>query len=103
MRKLTLATGMIGVAIACAPVLAQDAGAGTGSAGTMSATDVGAQPMTGTSSTNYVAWAADSDMYDIQSSQLALSKAKSDGIKQFAREMVLDYKTSRCELPLAFQ
>ena len=93
MRKLMLATSMIGLAIACAPVLAQDT-SGAGSAGTMSATDVGAQPMTGTSATNYAAWAADSDMYEIQSSQLALSKAKNDAVKQFAREMIQDHKTT---------
>jgi putative membrane protein len=60
-------------------------------AGTMSATDVGAAPMMGTSSANYVAWAADGDMYEIQSSKLALSKSKSDATKSFAREMIADH------------
>jgi putative membrane protein len=54
------------------------------------------QPMTGTSSQNYVAWAADSDMYEMQSSKLALAKAKSKATKDFAREMIADHmKTTR--------
>ena len=43
---------------------------------------------------DYVTQAALSDMYEIQSSQLALSKAKSDAVKQFAREMIQDHKTT---------
>jgi putative membrane protein len=94
MRNSFLAAGLIGLAIAGAPAIAQDNTGSAMGAGAMSANDVGAQPMTGTPSTNYVAWAADSDMYEIQSSQMALSKAKSDGVKQFAREMIQDHKTT---------
>jgi len=61
------------------------------SAGSMTAQQVGAQPMTGTPSQNYVAWAADGDMYEIQSSKLALSKAKNKQTKDFAREMIADH------------
>lgn len=64
------------------------AGAG---AQTMTATQVGAAPMTGTPSQSYVAWAADSDMYEIQSSKLALAKAKNPATKDFAREMIADH------------
>jgi len=64
--------------------LAQDTGG-------MTATQVGAQPMTGTPSQNYVPWAADSDMYEIQSSKLALSKSRSPQTKAFAREMIADH------------
>ncbi|WP_162875571.1 DUF4142 domain-containing protein [Sphingomonas crusticola] len=90
MKKLMLATSIIGLAMAAVPAGAQMAGG----AGTLSASDVGAAPMTGTPSANYVAWAADGDLYEIQSSQLALSKSKSDGVKQFAREMIADHRTT---------
>ena len=60
-------------------------------AGSMTAAQVGAAPMTGTPAASYVAWAADSDMYEIQSSKLALSKAKNQATKDFAREMIADH------------
>lgn len=93
MRSLMIAASLIGLTVG-APAGAQ----APATAGAMSAEDVGAQPMTGTSSTNYAAWAADSDMYEIKSSQLALSKAKSDAIRQFAREMIQDHKTTTATL-----
>lgn len=96
MRALMLAASLIGLA-AAAPALAQDPVA----AGAMSAADVGAQPMTGTSAANYVAWAADSDMYEIQSSELALQKAQSDAVKQFARAMIQDHKMTTATLMAA--
>ncbi len=67
------------------------AGAVAQSAGSMTPTQVGAQPLTGTPSQNYVLWAADSDMYEIQSSKLALSKARNQATKDFAREMIADH------------
>jgi putative membrane protein len=60
----------------------------------MAATDVGAAPMTGTPSASYVAWAADGDMYEIQSSKLALAKGKSAEVKTMAREMIADHTTT---------
>ena len=62
--------------------------------GMMSATDVGASPMTGTSPQDYAAWAADGDLYEIQSSKLALSKGKSAAVKAHAREMIADHTTT---------
>jgi len=85
MRKFLIATCLTVAAIS-SPALAQS--------GTMSAADVGAGPLQGTPSQNYVAWAADSDMYEIQSSRLALSKGKSDGVKSMAREMITDHTTT---------
>lgn len=59
--------------------------------GTMSATDVGVSPLSGTSATDYVKMAADSDMYEIASSKLALSKSKDAGVKSYARQMITDH------------
>jgi putative membrane protein len=99
MRIALTAISFLAIA-AATPALAQNMAA---SAGTMSPTDVGAQPMMGTPSPNYVAWAADSDMYEIQSSKLALSKGKSDMVKSHARQMIKDHtmttKTLLAALP----
>lgn len=81
MRKLLIT--MSAIALGAMPA--------TGIAQTMTAEQVGAAPMTGTPSKNYVAWAADSDKYEIQSSRIALSKAKNDATKDFAREMIADH------------
>jgi putative membrane protein len=57
----------------------------------MNASDVGVSPMSGISATDYVKLAADSDMYEIQSSKLALTRSKRDDVKSFAREMINDH------------
>lgn len=77
--------------ISALALAAVPAGAMAQQAGMMTPTQVGAGPMTGTSAANYVAWAADSDMYEIQSSKLALSKARNQATKDFAREMIADH------------
>jgi putative membrane protein len=89
MRNFLLAATMLAFA---APISAQ---------GTMTPADVGAQPMTGTPSANYVAWAADGDMYEIQSSKLALTKGKSDAVKMHARMMIKDHTTTTRNLMAA--
>ena len=70
---------------------------------TMSPTDIGASPLTGTPPQSYVAWAADGDLYEIQSSKLALTKGKSAAVKSHAREMIADHtmttKTLMAALP----
>jgi len=76
------------LALATAPAFAQ---VSTSSTGTMTASDVGVSPMTGVSATDYVKLAADSDMYEIQSSKLALTRSKRDDVKGFAREMISDH------------
>ncbi|HEX8446584.1 MAG TPA: DUF4142 domain-containing protein [Sphingomonas sp.] len=73
----------------------------TATTGTMAATDVGVQPLTGTSATDYVKLAADSDMYEIMSSKLALSKSKRDDVKSFAREMIADHMNTTKTLKAA--
>lgn len=82
---------MLGCALAlvsAGPALAQDA---TATTGTMTASDIGMAPLTGVSATDYVKMAADSDMYEIKSSKLALSRSKRDDVKGFARDMIADH------------
>lgn len=57
----------------------------------MSASDVGVSPMTGTSATDYVKLAADSDNFEIQSGRLAAMKSKREDVKGFAKQMVADH------------
>ena len=76
---------------ALTPASAQDA---MPMGGTMTPQQAGAAPMTGTPSPSYVAWAADSDMYEIQSSMLALSKARNQATKDYARQMIADHTTT---------
>jgi putative membrane protein len=84
LMRLSITASAIALGLAAAPLLAQS----------MTPQDVGASPMTGTAPQDYVNLAADSDMYEIQSSKLALSKSKSDQVKGFAREMIADHTTT---------
>jgi putative membrane protein len=100
MKKTLLGVSMLALFTLSSPVLAQDAGSGAGS---MSATDVGAAPMTGTPAASYAAWAADSDLYEIQSSKLALSKSKNPQVRSMAQQLIADHtkttKTLMAALP----
>jgi putative membrane protein len=58
---------------------------------TMTADQVGVSPMTGTSGTDYVKLAADSDNFEIQSGKIAAMKSKDKAIKAFGRQMVSDH------------
>ena len=49
----------------------------------------------------YVATAASSDMFEIQSSKMALEMSKSAGVKEFAEHMVSDHSTTTKELMAA--
>lgn len=84
MRKILMYVSALALAGASSTAVAQNAGS-------MTPAQVGAAPMTGTPAQNYVAWAADSDMFEITSSKLALSKASSQQTKDFAREMIADH------------
>lgn len=84
MRKPLIYISAFALMTLSAGAVAQDGGG-------MTAAQVGAAPMTGTPSQNYVPWAADGDMYEMQSSKLALSKAKNPQTKAFAREMIADH------------
>jgi len=84
MRKILICISAIALSGTSAGAMAQ-------MAGNMATTETGTTPLAGTSAQNYVAWAADSDMYELQSSKLALTKAKSKATKDFAREMIADH------------
>lgn len=68
---------------------------------TMSATDVGVSPLTGTSATDYVKLAADSDKYEIMSSKIALMKSKRQDVRGFAKMMIVDHTGSTKSLMAA--
>lgn len=71
--------------------------------GSMTAADVGVAPITGTSATDYVKLAADSDNYEIQSSRLALSKSRREDVKGYAREMIADHTGTTRSLTAALK
>lgn len=56
------------------------------------------QPM---SAQDFAATAASSDMFEIQSSELALEKAQSDQVKEFAQQMIDDHTAASEELKTA--
>jgi putative membrane protein len=96
MLRNALLASALAFATAC-PVLAQDA------AGTMTATQAGVSPLTGTSATDYVKLAADADMYEIQSSKVALTRSKRADVKSFARQMIADHTTTTKALMAALK
>lgn len=98
MNKLLIAVSAFALAGLTGPLAAQDPTTTTGS---MSATDVGVSPLTGTSATDYVKLAADGDNYEVQSSKIALSKSKSPAIKGFAKQMISDHMTTTKSLTAA--
>lgn len=100
--KITIfAAGLLACStIAAAPALAQDPTAMTGS---MNSADVGIAPVAGLSASDYVNAAADSDLYEITSSRLALSKSKNANVKSFARQMIADHMTTTKSLMAALK
>jgi putative membrane protein len=88
MKKHLLAASAFAFVASMTPAFAQDPTTMTGS---MSATDVGASPMTGTAATDYVKLAADSDNYEIQSSKLALTRSKRPDVKALAHQIITDH------------
>jgi putative membrane protein len=73
----------------------------SGMTGTMTAEDVGVQPITGTSTADYVSQAAASDMFEIQAGRVAQGKAKNKEIRAFAATMVKDHGKSLAVLKAA--
>lgn len=101
MKITVFAAGLLACStIAAVPALAQDPTAMTGS---LSSSDVGVAPVAGLSASDYVNAAADSDLYEITSSRLALSKSKNANVKSFARQMIADHMTTSKSLMAAFK
>ena len=98
-----LRTAMFASALAltfASPVLAQSTATAPGN---LTAAQTGVSPMTGVTPTDYVRLAADSDMYEIQSSRLALSRSKRDNVKAFAKQMIADHTTTSKALMAALK
>jgi putative membrane protein len=88
MKNYLIAASAFALIASAGPAFAQDPTAMTGS---MSASDVGASPMMGTSATDYVKLAADGDNYEIQSSKVALMRSKRADVKALAHQMITDH------------
>ncbi len=95
MTSKLLVASAIALALA-APAFAQSprmdpTASASATTGTMTADQVGVQPMTGTSTTDYVTQAAASDKFEMEAGRIAEHKAKRKDIRQFASSMVKDH------------
>jgi len=63
--------------------------------------DNGAAPATATGGQEYATKASASDLYEIQSSEMAGEKAKSGDVKSFARMLIADHNKSTADLKTA--
>jgi putative membrane protein len=63
----------------------------------------GVSPLSGTSATDYVKMAADSDMFEIQSSKLALMRSQRDDVKSYAKQMIADHTMTTKSLMAALK
>jgi putative membrane protein len=79
MKKIVACTSLLFLAVACAPMDRQ-------AAATMSA------DATPTAAMPYVAMAGSTDLYEIESSRMALQQAPTPAVKQFA-QMMIDHHT----------
>ncbi|RVT90444.1 DUF4142 domain-containing protein [Sphingomonas crocodyli] len=96
--KLLVAASLLG--LATVPAFAQVSTATTGS---LTAADAGVAPRAGVSATDYVKLAADSDLYEIQSSRLAATKAQRKDVKDFAKEVISDHSATSKSLMAALR
>ncbi len=96
--KAILFASALAIGAVALPATAQ---VSTATTGMMTAADVGVSPLSGVSATDYVKMAADSDLYEIQSSRLAASKSKRADVKEFARQMVTDHTATSKSLMAA--
>ena len=105
MVRTLLIAGAAIVALA-GPTLAQSprsdpTAAGSSQTGSMTGDDVGVPPMTGVSTSDYVAQAAAGDLYEIQAGHIAQGKARENAIKAFATTMIKDHGTMSSTLMAA--
>jgi putative membrane protein len=97
MLRNTLLAGALALSLVT-PAVAQDA-----SSTSTTTVNPGVSPLTGISATDYVKMAADSDMFEIQSSRLALMRSKRDDVKSFAKEMITDHMMTSKALKAALK
>ncbi len=97
MRNLMMAAAASALMLSGCSTMGADASADASASGSM------AMPadMTPNNASAYVRIAASSDMYEIQSSQLALSKAQNASIRGFAEMMVRDHTNTTQQLAAA--
>lgn len=76
---------------------------GTPVTGSMTATDLGVQPMTGVSAVAYAEYASDSNRYEIESSKIAIGKSNRSDVKAFARMVIADHETAQGGLKKALK
>ncbi len=94
MRSLIIAAAASGIMLAgCTANM--DAGATAGAGAGMAA------DMTPENRTAYVEMAASSDMYEIQSSQMAASRAQNEAMRNFAQMMIRDHTNTSQQLMAA--
>ena len=99
MRSLMIAAAASALMLGGCNTMGADGSAGASA----SASGMGAMPadMTPSRAAAYVEIAASSDMYEIQSSQLALSQAQNAAIRSFAQMMVTDHTNTTQQLSAA--
>ena len=98
MRKMIFAAAASGMLLAgCSTMMGDDGSAGT--RGSMAAGMSG--DMTPENRTAYVEMAASSDMYEIQSSQMASSRAQNPAMRSFAQMMITDHTNTSQQLMAA--
>lgn len=103
MRKIVIATAASALALGgCSTMMGEDGmmGGGQTSAGMQGSM---AADMTPTRASAYVQMAASSDMYEIQSSQMAMSRAQTPAVRQFAEMMVRDHTNMSQQLMASAQ
>ena len=98
MRKIVFAAAASGMLLAgCSTMMGADGSAGA--QGSMAAGMPG--DMTPENRTAYVEMAASSDMYEIQSSQMASSRAQNPAMRSFAQMMISDHTNTSQQLMAA--
>ena len=94
MRNIVIIAAASSVALGgCSTMMGAEGAAGTtgASAGAHSAMAAGMMDPTPTTRAAYVQMAASSDMFEIRSSQLAMSRAQTPAVRQFAEMMVREH------------
>ncbi len=95
MRKAIFAAAASGLLLAGCSTMGAD-----GSAGAQGSMGMAAD-MTPENRTAYVEMAASSDMYEIQSSQMAASRAQNPAMRNFAQMMITDHTNTSQQLMAA--
>ena len=99
MLKTHMAACLVATALMAAPALAQT----PAPVGSPPAASPASGAMAAVTATEFVTQAANSNMFEIQSSQLALDKAQDNRIRDFAQSMIKDHTAASDKLKAAAQ